>query len=95
MMNISLAANLSAEDFIKMKLPQISYNLMIAKVNILFHIEAPNEWTGALLTCKIPPLTWLNGLKDSFGQAVLDGKKLIIDPQYPGSLLRFSFIVPF
>ena len=85
--------NLSVEDFIKMKLPQISYNLPIAKAEISFRKEAPNVLrTSALSTQNIPPLAWLNSLKDAFGQAVLDGKKSIVDPQYPGSQVPLWWI---
>jgi hypothetical protein len=86
------SGNLSVEDFIKMKLPQISYNLPIAKADISFRKGAPNVRTSALSTRKIPPLAWLNGLKNAFGQAVLDGKKSIVDPLYPGSQVPLWWI---
>jgi hypothetical protein len=86
------SSNLSVEDFIKKKLPQISYNLPIAKAELSFRKETPNVHIDALSTRKIPPLAWLNKLKDSFGQAVLDGKKSIVDPQYPGSQVPLWWI---
>ena len=55
------------------------------KAEISFRKEAPNVGTNALSTWELPPLPWINGLKDHFKQAVLDGKKSIVDPQYPGS----------
>ena len=79
--------NLSIADFIKMKLPKISHNLPMIKAEISFHREAPNIGTHQLVTRELPPLPWINGLKDHFKQAVLDGKKSIVNPQYPGSLV--------
>ena len=86
------SGNLSVEDFIKKQLPQISYHLPIAKAETSFRKDAPNVRTDALSTRKIPPLAWLNRLKDGVGQAVLDGKKSIVDPQYPGSQVPLWWI---
>ena len=79
--------NLSIENFIKIKLPKISYNLPMIKADISFRKEAPNVGTNGLSTRELPSLPWINRLKHHFKQAVLDGKKSIVDPQYPGSLL--------
>ena len=77
--------NLSIDDFIKMNLPKISYDLPMIKAEISFRKETPNVGTNALSTRELPPLLWINGLKDHFKQAILDGKKSIVDPRYPGS----------
>jgi hypothetical protein len=79
------SSNLTIEDFVKKKLPKISYNLLMIKAEISFRTEAPNVGTNALSTREIPALPWIKGLMDHFKQAVLDGKKSILDPQYPGS----------
>ena len=77
--------NLSIDDFIKMNLPKISYDLPMIKAEISFRKETPNVGTNALSTRELPPLLWINGLKDHFKQAILDGKKSIVNPRYPGS----------
>ena len=55
--------SLSVEDFIKMKLPKISYNLPMIKAEISFRKELPNVGSNVLSTRELPPLAWINGSK--------------------------------
>ncbi|KAF8814343.1 hypothetical protein BYT27DRAFT_7250099 [Phlegmacium glaucopus] len=86
------SSNLAIKDFIKKKLPKISHSLPTVKAEISFLKEAPNVGTIALSTRELPPLPWLNRLKENFKQVALDGKKSIVDPQYPGSRVPLWWI---
>lgn len=79
------SSNLSIADFIQKKLPKVTYSLSTTKPKFCFRKEDPNEGTDALAAHALPSMAWVNGLKEHFGQAVLDGMKSIEDPRYRGS----------
>ena len=85
------SSNLSIKEFIEKKLPKISYNLPTAKPKLSFREEAPNDAVNIGIH-ELPPLSWIKGLKEHFGQAVLDDMKSIEDPRYPGSRVPLWWI---
>lgn len=84
--------NLSIANFIQKKLPRVSYSLSTTKPEFCFRKEDPNEGTNALVTHELPSMAWVNGLKEHFGQAVLDGMESIEDPRYRGSRVPLWWI---
>ena len=55
-----------------------------AKPQLSFRKEAPNDAVDIAIH-ELPPLSWIKGLKEYLGQAVLDDMKSIENPRYPGS----------
>ena len=71
--------------------------MSISKPTISFFrvVQAKNaekRWDKCTIDPRTTPLPWIKGLKDHFKQAVLDGKKSIVDPQYPGSHIPFWWL---
>lgn len=84
--------NLSIDAFVTLKLPKLSYSLAIFKAQSCFRKETPNIETATLKTRELPPIAWLNKLKEHFPQAVLDNMTSVEDPRYPGSRVPLWWI---
>jgi len=81
-------------DFISLKLPHQSAELVMVKIDKCFSPDAPQKDVQAFLRRSIPPKSFITIMENSLGQAWFDGKVSIVDPRYMGSDNRLSFWVP-
>ncbi|KAF8220016.1 hypothetical protein L208DRAFT_1417303 [Tricholoma matsutake] len=80
-------AGISIEKFLKLRLLKPSFSVVHVQADRCFTRFAANEDPGCLLIWPIPSRAFIDNLKKSYGQAVLNGSKSVEDPRYPGSRL--------
>jgi hypothetical protein len=81
-------------DFISLKLPRQSAELVMVKIDKCFSSEAPQMDIQTFLHRSIPPKSFITAVENSLGQAWFDGKVSFVDPRFVGSDNRLSFWVP-
>jgi hypothetical protein len=70
-------------DFLKTTIPHQASVLVSQTGDSSFSDELPNEDLTCLSTQPIPSKAWLKALESAFGQAWFDGKRSVVDFQYP------------
>ena len=76
------SATLPVTDFINLKLPYASNELITAKSGSWFSPDCPDSDLTYLFERSIPPKEYVTTLDQAFGQAWFDGAKSIIDPRF-------------
>ncbi|KAK7013449.1 hypothetical protein R3P38DRAFT_2788354 [Favolaschia claudopus] len=84
---------LSVSAFLRAVVPSKSYGLVFPAPKTCFSSEAPNMDMGQaiehLKTKSLPPIKYVDQLKQEVRQAILDGKLSVLDARYP--YIRFPF----
>lgn len=84
---------LPVADFIQVKLPQQSAEIIMSKTKFWFSCDEPSTNPVTLTTRPIPPESFLEKLEQDLGQAWFDGARSIIDKRFNNATDRLPFWV--
>ena len=80
-------ASTTVEKFLQLQFLKSSFSVVHAQASQCFHKLHSNEDPANLLIWPIPSRGFIDNLKMSYGQAVLNGNSSVVDPRFPGSRL--------
>ena len=83
--------SLSISELLELCLPTLSTVTPSVEPSLCFSYHPPTESVAIYLSRPVPPVTFIEGLRDASRQAMLDGKLSIMDWSCKNSMLFFSF----
>ena len=75
-------SNLSVANFLLFKLPRLSSEIISSKTSTWFSSDAPTADDNVLISRPVPSPEFINSLDAVYGQAWLDGTKLVVDQRF-------------